>query len=255
MGKGRLPANGPSQECEQVMKIVVSILLVFITAGVTLGQCNLRTRTTYQSYSVPTTQKAQILYYHSDGYYYQYKGGERGPLYYYSSGHYYPYEDYKYKETVILVPKAIQVEVQRDHYYSINQSARDDLLADAIVGRLLRLQQSQQGQPKSDRVTPVNQGSAPKGPKVKDLGDDRAGQYQDPAMVKIVADSCAKCHGVASKYTKFLTTDGKLPDLPAGKVWEAFGLVNSGEMPKGGKSLGDEDVKKFYEWAKNARKE
>lgn len=245
------------------MKKLLAILLVFVATGFVTAQCTLRNRTTYQSYTVvvPQVVHKQVLYYYSGGYYYEYKGGHRGQLYYYSGGHYHPYEhhDYKYKETVILVPKAIQVEVQRDHYYSINQAARDDLLADAIVGRLLRLQgKLGDSETKTEkRVVPDKSGGEPSGTKSKekDLGDTRAGKYQEAAMVKIVTDSCAKCHGSSSRYTKFLTTDGKLTDLPSGKVWEAFGLVNSGEMPKGGKSLGDDDVKQFYAWAKEARKD
>jgi hypothetical protein len=238
------------------MKMKLAALLVLLTAGFVAAQCTLRPRTTYTSYQVHVpVHKTPTLYYYSGGYYYEYKGGDRGPLYYYSGGSYHAYEhhDYKYKETVILVPKAIHVEVQRDHYYSINSAAAQDLLADAIVGRLLRMQ----GELKTSPRTPPVTGGGPTGtkPKEKDLGDDRAGAYQDAAMLKIVTDSCAKCHGAASKYTKFVTTDNKLTDLPAGKVWEAFGLVNSGEMPKGGKSLEDESVKAFYAWAKTARKD
>lgn len=220
------------------MKILGSVLLVLLTAGFISADCKLRDRSVYR------TQ----LYYYNGGQYHQYTGGNHGTLYYQSGGHYVE------RETIVLVPKAIQVEVQRDHYYSINQAARDDLLADAIVGRLLRLQGQQ-----VDRkvVIPDKSGVGPVGPtpKGRDLGDDRAGTYQEPIMVKIIGDSCAKCHGASSKYTKFQTADGKLTDVPAGKVWEAFGLVNSGEMPKGGKSLDDESVKAFYAWAKNARKE
>lgn len=195
------------------MRLLGAFLLVLLTAGFISADCNLRARSTYSTYSVPVV----------------------------------------YTDTIVLVPKAIQVEVQRDHYYSINQAARDDLLADAIVGRLLRLQ----GQVDRKTAIPDKSGVGPVGPapKGRDIGDDRAGTYQEAAMVKIIGDSCAKCHGAASKFTKFQTTDGKLTDLPAGKVWEAFGLVNSGEMPKGGKSLSDDDVKAFYAWAKNSRKE
>jgi mono/diheme cytochrome c family protein len=237
------------------MKKMFAALLVFITTGFALASdCHLRARTSYSTY-LPT-HKSPTLYYYSGGYYYEYKGGDRGPLYYWSDGRYWPYDhhDYKYKETVILVPKAIQVEVNRDHYYSINSAAAQDLLADAIVGRLLRMQGELKSTP---RTTPTTGGGTPSGtkPKEKDLGDDRAGAHQDANLLKTVNDSCAKCHGAGSKYTKFVTTDGKLTDLPAGKVWEAFGLVNSGEMPKGGKSIADEEVKLFYAWAKAARKD
>ncbi len=215
----------------------LAILLALIGAGTALAQCTLRPRT-YATHN-------QKLYYYNSGHYYEYSSGNHGQLYYYDTNKY-----HEYKETIVLVPKAIQVEVQRDHYYSINNAVSQDLLADAIVGRLLRMQGELKSSP---RVTP-SVGTGPTGP-AKSAGDDRAGAYQDAAMLKIVTDSCVKCHGPTAKFTKFVTSDGKLTDLPAGKVWEAFGLVNSGEMPKGGKSLADDDVKAFYAWAKVARKD
>lgn len=156
------------------------------------------------------------------------------------------YHDYHYKETVILVPKAIQVEVTRDHYYSIDSSYQQSLLADAIVGRLLRMQATGQA-PRTTSPTGVEK-SQP------DTQESKAGSYQNEALLKVVNDSCVKCHGASSRNTKLVTADGKLADLPSGKIWECFGLVNSGEMPKASKSLPDEQVKLFYDWAKNARK-
>lgn len=217
--------------------LLVSIFLLVLTASA-YSDCHVRSRNTYSSYN------QQHYYYYHNGHYHQYHGGNHGQLYYHNNGYYYPY-----KEQIILVPKAIQVEVYRDHYYSIQGAAQQDLLADAIVGRLLRMQQGAAGA----RVTPPA-GGAPAGRAPADTSPVGAGSFQDAEMLKTVNESCAKCHGPASKYTKFVTSDGKLPDLPAGKVWEAFGLVNSGEMPKGGKSLSDEQVKQFYSWAKSAKR-
>lgn len=170
-----------------------------------------------------------------------------------------PYvSDYRHYEQVILIPKAFQVEVQRSHYYSIDSAVQQELLVDAIVGRLLRLQQGGAVVPGSAgtgrRPTgPTN--PSPTGPiGTADTQEPKAGSYQNEALLKVVNDSCVKCHGATSKYTKLVTADGKLNDLPAGKVWECFGLVNTGEMPKGGKALDDDPVKLFYDWAKSARK-
>lgn len=168
------------------------------------------------------------------------------------------HDDYQHYERIVLVPKAIQVEVQRNHYYSIDGAAQQSLLADAIVGRLLRLQAEGKG------VTPGGTGRLPTGPakRPSPTGEDggpgaqepKAGEYQNEALLKVVNDSCAKCHGPSSKFTKLVTIDGKLNDLPAGKVWECFALVNSGEMPKGGKALNDDFTKLFYDWGKNAKR-
>lgn len=252
------------------------LLTLIVLSPLVLGQsCNVRRVTVPTTYApvgsvhAPTTiiQKSyghgKELYYFSGGSYYKYPGhGSYGQLYYYENGYYYPYyESYNYKETIILVPKAIQVEVNRDHYYSIDGAAQQSLLADAIVGRLLRLQSEGKivtgtGTAGSGRLPtgPVTK-TSPTGEKTDSAAQEaKAGDYQNEALLKVVNNSCAKCHGAASKYTKLVTADGKLTDLPAGKVWECFGLVNTGEMPKGGKSLGDEEVKLFYEWAKNAKR-
>jgi hypothetical protein len=226
---------------KKLFLLVALVASVFTSAHANDYQC--RSRIGYSSYS------PKVLYYYRGGYYYEYRGGDYGPLYYYSNGKYYLYES-KYEETVVLVPKAIKVQVDRDHYYSINSAARDDLLADAIVGRLLRMNKIS-GTPTPSTPTPSTPTPSTG---TEDTGEDRAGLHQEPKLVQIITNSCAKCHGAGSKQTKLLTSDGKLTDLLAGKVWESFALVNSGEMPKGSKSLEDDDVKLFYEWAKKARK-
>lgn len=153
-----------------------------------------------------------------------------------------------------------EVEVHRDHYYSIDNSYQQSLLADAIVGRLLR-----SGLVKVPDATERTGGRSPTGPVARPsaTGDGdkpvtqetKAGVYQNATLLKVVTDSCVKCHGKDSKYSRLLTDDGKfLADLPAGKVFESFALVNTGEMPKTADALPDDQVKLFYEWAKNARK-
>ncbi len=158
-------------------------------------------------------------------------------------------------ERVIVVP----VEVQRDHYYSLD---RENILIDASVGRFIRLQQEGKiptlggPAPESKRppagttppVTEVPKGTSTGGPAV-------AGAYQNDKLLAVVNNSCAKCHGPESKQTRLVTADGKLADVSAGKVWESFGLTNIGKMPKApGKQLTNEEVELFVEWAENARK-
>jgi mono/diheme cytochrome c family protein len=213
------------------------------------GDCQLRSRSTYSSYS--TTYYPQATYV--------------APVTYVAPAKYvYPVQAAQaYKQEILLVPKAIEVEVQRKHYYSIDPYAQQNLLADAIVGRLIRMNAltapamaAPPGMVIPQQAAPVQPIGAQPAPMMPPAADDtpRAGAYQDPKVLAVVTASCAKCHGAASKNTKLLTVDGKLNDLPAGKIWECFALVNSGEMPKASKSLDDESVKLFYAWAKNARK-
>ncbi len=140
-----------------------------------------------------------------------------------------------------------RVVVHRDyhHYYSLDPYYQQQALATEIVKQL-------RAEIKPGFKNQVEPGPAPK----EDSGDPVAGKYQNEKLLAVVNNGCTKCHGAASKQTRFVTKDGKaLADVPAGKVWEAFGLVNSGEMPKASDSLGDEPVKMFYEWAKQARKQ
>jgi hypothetical protein len=232
-----------------VLILILFLAIPFIPKAE--AECKLRARTTYSSYYTPPT-----YYYKYGATYKEYEGTPDycdEPLYYYKDGYYYPYKE---KKKVVVVPKAIEVETYRNHYYSIDPYMQQNLLADAIVGRLIRMQ----GEKANLTVVP-NPGTPTPLPNPTPLplpnpalNDDKPGTFQDAALLTVVKNSCVKCHGTGSKYTKFITADEKLPDLPAGKVWEAFGLVNSGEMPKGGKSLDDDSVKKFYEWAKKARR-
>lgn len=237
-----------------MFKSLIFVLFVVLTGGLALmpevksSDCNLRSRGTYATYT-PT-----VLYYWHGGKYHHYTSGNHGQLYYYQNGYYYAYHQ---KETIVLVPKAIQVEVahHRDHYYSIDSYAQQNLLADAIVGRLLRLKSEETEAPKSRPK--VETKDEPKVDVTVPKADTEpvADENQDPAFLKVLTNSCAKCHGHASKHMRLVTKDGKIAKISSGDAWECFGLVNSGEMPKGGKSLSDDDVKLFYARAKSiARK-
>lgn len=213
------------------MKRLTLALLFLILLIVPKGQagCHLRPRIVYSSYH----HYAPVTSYPS----YAYK-----QHYYYDYGH----------EKIILLPKVVEVEVHRDHYYSIDPYYQQSLLADAIVGRLLQAQNKtapvRTGYPSTPVTTP------PSSPTKKGSQEVKAGSYQEPKLLKVINDSCVKCHGANSSNIALVTADGKLADISEGEAWKCFGLVNSGEMPKASKSLNDEQVKLFYEWAKNARK-
>ena len=106
--------------------LILAILVVALgVSTVAAGDYNCRR----VSYSRAGTKQ---LYYYSNGYWYSYHGGNHGQLYYWDG-----YRYCVYYETVVLVPKAIEVEVHRDHYYSIDTAAQQNLLADAIAYRVL----------------------------------------------------------------------------------------------------------------------
>jgi mono/diheme cytochrome c family protein len=152
-------------------------------------------------------------------------------------------------ERIVLVP----VEVHRDNYSSID---KDNILIDAAVGRMIRLQQEGKvptlSGPAPEAKRPVSE-RPPAGP--VSTGPAVAGAYQNDKLFAVVNNNCAKCHGPESKLTKLVTADGKLADVSLGKVWESFGRTNIGNMPKApGKALANEDVELFVEWAENARK-
>ncbi len=217
------------------MKKVLAILMLCIVPSIILAECNLRARTVYQTYQPTYYAPAYVA-----------------PTYVAPTYH----QEY---EKIVLVPKAIKVEVQRNHYYSLDTYAQQNLLADAIVGRLLRVQSEQGGgggyaAPPAIKPNNFAPAGPPKMPAAEDEGPPVAGAHQDPNLLKVLNESCAKCHGANSKYTKLVTADGKIADVRAGKVWESFARVNSGNMPKGGKSLEDASVKLFYAWGEVARK-
>lgn len=149
-----------------------------------------------------------------------------------------------------------QYQYQYDHYYSLDPYYQQQALAAQLLKELkaeLLKMQALQGPAKAKSGEPkVEVGPRPQVEKESPI---LAGPYQNEKLLAIVNNSCTKCHGVDSKQSSFVTRDGKsLADVSAGKVWEAFALVNSGEMPKAADQLNDEAVQLFYEWGKKARK-
>lgn len=150
-----------------------------------------------------------------------------------------------YNQQIVLVPKVIEVEVHRDHYYSIDQNYN----AANIIRELRLLLAEQKGQPPQSQQQPNP--SPQVQPKKEDVVTSQGrgpSPFQKPELVKIVNDSCVKCHTSGSKYP-LVTADGKLIDLPEGKANKAFRMVNAGEMPKSSKALDDSSTKLFYDWA------
>ena len=156
-----------------------------------------------------------------------------------------------HEERLLVVPKLIAVKTYDDyHYYSLDPYYQQQALAAQILRQVRQELGQSKAQPKTQPKAGTEEGPAPKEDNV-----DEPGAYQNEELLQVVNNACAKCHGAGSKQTQRVTKDGKaLANGSRGKVWEAFGLVNSGEMPKAGDNLNDNAVKLFYEWAKQARK-
>lgn len=142
---------------------------------------------------------------------------------------------YNHAQAIQFVPVAISP----DYYYSTQNHYRDSLLADAVVGRLMQAQtkapQIQQHQ--APCPCPINQPKAATGVSEK--------------LVALVNARCIKCHQGPTPGGGLNLEN--LDAIPKGQRWTSHGLVNSGEMPKGGQPISDDEVKLFVEWAKAGR--
>ena len=163
---------------------------------------------------------------------------------------------------VVLVPKAVPVAVAHDSYYSASDGYRDSVIADAAALRALKLLAAQQLAAKVPASVPD---SSPV-PRMKEAPPDAPAPAPDPkgkplpksaggvpaGLAAVVERSCIKCHAGSGASGKNGIGLDDLAAVPSGLRWKSFGLVNSGEMPKGGKALEDAESQLFYEWAKGA---
>lgn len=163
------------------------------------------------------------------------------PKYYAQQVTYYAPQTYVpnnyYDQKILIVPQVIAVERNRDHYYSIDGAYQQSLLADAIVGRLLQAQ-IRGGVQKPDPSQLE---------KVKSASVRRASGFQEVKLLKVLNDSCVKCHGAADKYP-LVTVDNKILECSEEYAWKIFGKVSTGEMPKSSDALGNDETKLFYDF-------
>jgi hypothetical protein len=79
-----------------------------------------------------------------------------------------------------------------------------------------------------------------------------AGPYQEPGLVKIVRDNCNECHNAKAPQGNFalMTADDRaLTNVPVDKLWKAFGMVSTHDMPKNRNPITDQaSLKAFYDW-------
>lgn len=156
---------------------------------------------------------------------------------------------------VVLVPKAVQVVVSPDYYFTVGDAYRDALLADAIAYRILYAQ-GKVDAPPGNTVPRYSDGKSAPVASAKGSGRTEAPikTAVPDGLVALFTKSCIKCHaGVGPTGANGIGLDDPSV-ISEGARWKTYGLVNSGEMPKGGEPVKDDDVKLVYDWAKLAKK-
>lgn len=211
------------------MRLILSVVALLVCGGLCLGDDCRRARTVYQTYAAPA---------------YQYTPA------------YTPAYQQNYNQ-VVLVPKVIEVASYADHSYSIDSYYQQSLLADAIVGRLLRMQQIAlvSGKPVEPSVQPSVQPMplAQRQMPQADLDVKRPSSYQSAELVQVVQQSCIKCHTGAAPRLPLLTTDGKLLDLPRSQCLDLYYRVNTGTMPKAAAPVDDKFMPLLAKWVEASK--
>lgn len=211
-------------------RLLAVAVILFGAASISLaGDCP-RSRVVYSTYKAPT-------YYAP----YQYTN-------------YYP----TYAATV-YVPKVLEVEVQKDHYYSIDPIG--------AIQRLLKQEREgwvAQGQPAA--VQPAPQPPVPQplpqrqsiqapvgGREAMFLDRNRPSAYQNPELVAMIQASCVKCHQAEQK-VPLLTPDGtKLLDLTKCGAMDVYFQCNTGSMPKTSAPVDDKYMPLLAEWVRQSK--
>jgi hypothetical protein len=226
-----------------MFKYVLAGLLILVSGLPAIAQCNLRSRVVYPTY-------AAKVYTQYNQYHYQA-----------------PHNNYK---DIVLVPKAIEVVVSPDYYFSVSDYYRDKLLVDALAGRILDLQR-QQNQPPLVQPQPVAPPKVTQMPPVTPMTpvpvnppvakwENVPGTFQKPELLQVLNTSCAKCHSPSNSKggLSLVTSDGKIAKLSKEMVLESFRQVNTGRMPKSNGQdkadpVSDQAVVLFDEWVENVR--
>lgn len=208
-----------------MIRLCMVILVVILSPLSAMGQCQIR----------PAVRSYQYNHVQHQQYYNNY--------------------DYNHNYNYVVIPKVYEVESYKNHYASLDPYYQQSLLADAIVGRLIRLQNDGKVKitPETVKSAVAQEKTEPRAVQGQLMYSSAPGPYQNPDLLKVVTASCAKCHGPTDMYP-LVSSDGKLSDISDMAAYKCFALVNSGEMPQKAKALDDTSVKLFYDWAKNARK-
>lgn len=181
----------------------------------------------------------------------------------------YDHKVYDYKQEVVLVPKAIAVEVNRDFYFSLSDYYRDSLLADAIAARIMSKTMSASPPQANPMFNPVgNYGSMAAAPYNQQMARPAVPAVAQPAryvglpgtdaypqLWNSVRESCLGCHNnnKPDGNLSLESADGKLALLPEGVAWKTHGLVRIGLMPKNQNALPNDIVDAWAKYALDAK--
>lgn len=219
------------------MRFIVACFALCVLAGYSLADNYCRPRTAYQqTYAAPVYQ---------------------APIYQYTPAYNY--------QTVVLVPKAVPVDVQSsnpDHYYSIDPSVATERIMRATADIMLK--QRDADRQDFGQVAPPTQPAPPPNPVTPPPVSARspraaapspsggASAFQDPKLASLIQNRCVKCH-IAEKKMALLTPDGKLMDLSREQALLTFWLVETKAMPKTAPSVEDEFMPLFSKWVEASR--
>jgi mono/diheme cytochrome c family protein len=178
--------------------------------------------------------------------------------------YYAPAVTYSYAAPVYVQQDYVKVQpvaVSPDYYFSLSKDYQTDVLADAVVGRLVRLglvavQPGGVGGGARTEQGAVPSGSAPAPPPASSLPPPRkvddAEAWRKTPIAGLLAAHCVKCHG-PTRAEMGLRLDGNPEAVPLEKRACAFGRVTLGPefktgMPKDGAQLDDKAIAVFADW-------
>lgn len=165
-------------------------------------------------------------------------------------------------QTVVLVPKAVAVDVQSsypDHYYSIDPSVSTERIMRATADIMLKQRDADRqdfGQaappPQPTLPAPTAPPPAPARTPARSAqplpsSGPRASAYQDAELIGLIQNRCVKCHQQEQKMA-LLTPDGKLMDLTKAQALSTFWLVTTNQMPKTAPNVEDRFMPLFSKW-------
>ena len=148
-------------------------------------------------------------------------------------------------QKVVLVPKAVRVLANPDYYYTVGDSYKDNLLADAVAFRVLN---SLRGKTAPGPVAGPGEAAPAMGKAEASTARPSAPTAVDAKLKAVVEASCVKCHaGKNGIDLSDLSTLARVDRL------NALDQILTGEMPKGGKPVSDDEVLLFRQWARSAK--
>lgn len=151
------------------------------------------------------------------------------PAYHAPHSTYYP--SYYHRE---YVPYVVEVQVQKDRYYSLSDLYRDRLYIEAFdLMKDMRQKMAQQQEPASAPAPAAGPGygKPDQVPRPAQLPTEpqarKAWGKTTDAAAKVLATGCVKCHGEGSEKLDLSNLNAVSPT----KRWAAFGMAASGDMP------------------------